>query len=823
MRKSRWTSAAIPLSITWTAVAQERFAYFLDNFTNANLAIAVPPGTVMIGWSNQAQRSALVAMGRVTGCSTGLSSTGGSKALWHDSATSPDLHALFNAATPPDLSTAAHRKLFAIQVLAAAGVDPSGFPSPIDPGVPPAPGLGYVLWAQDIEGPLNVPEETAAAILALFWAGREVLGPNMQIIPVPASAIQKPLASVWDLRTAVEGSSADNYVKFLNLGSTLSAANQSALAGNQSIDLLSLLHLCTAEGHPLIDGVLAQQYSASQCSNPGGCPNICQSINCDALPGRFSIDTPAFYDTAMPYAILSAHDCPNQLFLAPPAGGCAGSPWKSLYRGSMPFQAGVYWNQTTIDPQTTFDPANYLIPTRALSVGGSHCAADLSNDHRVDAHDIGELLGNWGQLSAPAPADLNHDLMVGPADLSIVLAQWGACPVGAASPWISVLIAQEVPPAPGPDMVAYVNRIKALAPALKQIHLRFAAGATNYQDYVTLIGLLRSAYGSSLAIGFHPDNSRGSCSHLFWGCTTGDCPPATDPNQCGPTDPANWQCVLSKSIEAMNAINAIADPTHSGVGFTIFSLEQSSVEDVSTGTVTSPCPTNWLAQIKAVLSGSSTALPGVTAASPPVKFGNVLPSYGGPDVYGPTGYDFGYPQNYNLGKHLPAAFSSLVTDSSPYFPIASAQNCLPSSGAFPCMVVDVDSNGAYSPPKIPCFDPGNAPNVYTYVAPGSSGPSPALAAAYVAFLMTQYQPISGTENLGGSEVFMTFSGEPEFLGAPGWTLDNISAFHTNLMSNFTLLKQLEPGLFPPSGGADPATLKFAIWEFEPILQAIPLN
>ncbi len=814
--------AVMTLSVAWPASAGDRFAYFLDNFTDTNLSVAVPEGTVVIGWSTQAQRTQLVQAGRVVGCSTGLSSIGGSKALWHDSGSSPDLHALFNVETPPDLSTPAARRAFAHQVFAAAGVYPGAFPSSTDPGVPTG-NDGYVLWAQDIEGPLNVPEETAAAIIALFWAGRELLGPNMAVIPVPASIIQKTHASVWDLKSVVGGSVGDNYVKFLNIGSTLSAANQSALAGNQSIDLLSLLHLCTAEGHALIDGILAQQYSASHCSNPEGCPVDCQSINCTALPGQFSSDTPALFDKTLPYAIMSAHDCPSQLFLAPPTAGCPGitdaaAPWESFYRGSMPFQAGVYWDQATIDPQTVFDPAHYLIPTRASNgVGESLCAGDLSHDGHVNAADLASMLSIWGPLSNPHAADLNNDMAVGAEDLLSLLAHWGECPLGATSPWIRVLIAEEVPPAPGAEMVTYVKRIQALAPALEQIHLRFAAGATNYQDYATLIGLLRLAYGSSLAIGFHPDNSHSSCS--WWGCSIDTCPP--DPLLCAPTDSTTWQCVLSKSIDAMNTINAIVDPTHSGVGFTIFSLEQSSVEDVSTGT--SQCPLNWLAPIKLTLAGSSTALPGVTAASPPVKFGNVLPSYGGPDIYGADGYDFGYPQAYNLGKHLTAEFGSLVTAQSPYFPAFSAQGCLPGGGAFPCWVVDVDSNAAYSQPKIPCFDPGNAPNVYTYVEPGSSGPSPTLAAAYVSFLMTQYPPISNIVPLSGSDVYMTFSGEPAFLGAPGWTLANISAFHSALMNNFATLKQLAPGLFPATGGADPDTLKFAIWNFEPILPSIPVD
>ena len=51
MHVSAWTSAIVALSIAWSAGAGERippFAYFLDNFTDANLAVEIPPGTVVI-------------------------------------------------------------------------------------------------------------------------------------------------------------------------------------------------------------------------------------------------------------------------------------------------------------------------------------------------------------------------------------------------------------------------------------------------------------------------------------------------------------------------------------------------------------------------------------------------------------------------------------------------------------------------------------------------------------------------------------------------------------------------------------------------------
>ncbi|MDF1683211.1 MAG: hypothetical protein P1U36_00995 [Legionellaceae bacterium] len=362
--------------------------------------------------------------------------------------------------------------------------------------------------------------------------------------------------------------------------------------------------------------------------------------------------------------------------------------------------------------------------------------------------------------------------------------------------WISVLVAQNAPP---DDLQTYVNNIKHLAPSLEQIHLRFDAGASNYQMFVDLIAMLRTAYSDSLLIGFHPDNSNGSYSN--WGCTSPD-----------------WACVLNKSIIAMNQINAQADPSQKGLGFNIFSIEQSYVE---------PQTPEGYATVKACLNPktadpSATCPAGVTIASQPyVSYGNVLPSYGAAEQYGPTMLDYGYPQYYNLGKHLPSTYSALVTASTPYFPAYSAANCLATPTlAYPYNIVDVDTPGAYPQPKIPCFS--NTPNVYTYTNPPTvNGPSPTLASAYLAYLMTQLEPILPvTPAVVGATVFITLSGEPDFLGAPGWSLDKLSEFNQNLNNNFSRLKTEFPSLFP-EGGEEPSNIKYAIWNFEDMLNNNP--
>ena len=755
------------------------FAYFIDSFTDSNVANA-PAGVMVIGTTTSAQRQSLTASGRIVGTTAGMGPDGGSRIDWNDG-----LKALFNTRNAPDLGTADARRAFAQLVFDTAQVGSDAFPLASE--AVPTDGGGYVAWTQDFEGPLGDPGEMAAAIIAVNWAGRTLLatdpgGADMQVVPVPASVLQKTTASSWKLSEVMAGRADDKLLSFLELDQTLSQTDRTALAGDR-IDLLSFLHLASAEGRPLIDGILAQQYSGH------GCPSNCQYLNCEALPGSLSGDTPAFYATDMPYAVQSAHDNPPQLFL-PPGPDCSSAvpPFTSDHRGSLPMRAGIYWSGD-VDP--TFVPSSSLTP--AATSGPVTCLEDLDRDGEIGPNDLGRLLEGWG---SPA-GDLDGDGTTDSTDLGLLLAGWGStCETDRTDGWIRVLVAESPPPSRD-GFATYVAKIAKLAPSLEQIHLRWAAGADSAEpaDYAELIGLLRDRFGSTLLVGFHPDNSNTSCSP--WGCDQGD---------CAPTSPATWQCVLNASIETMNAVSALAD----GRGFDIFSIEQSYVEDVDQS----------LSEINRCLAGDGTALPGVTPADPPVKFASVTGSYGGPETYGPEGYDFTYPQNYNLGKNLPSDATTLYQGSDPFLPVASALDCLP-RGARNIKVVDVDMNGAYPAPKIPCFGGTDVPNVYTTTATGARGASPGLAAAYVSFLMTQYPPISNQVDLGGSEVFMCFSGEPEFLGGTAWTLDLINQFHADLQADFDQLRTLVPTLFP-DGGADPATLEFAIWNFDAILQNIDL-
>jgi hypothetical protein len=793
-----------PRSNSAPAISPKTFVYFLDNFTATNIQ-AVPADFAIIGESEATgsnSRSTLTDSGRVVGTQTEFNQT--SHIPW-----TTDLQALFNGSAP-DLSTPTKRKAFAMQILVASGMslDSSGtpgggFPIAADNEWQPTSAGGYVLYTQDVEGPIgSVPQESAAAITAVMWASRVTLGPNMKIIPVPASALVKETAANWDFNSVLLGNSSNKYLTYLNLQNTLNATDAAALATNQ-IDLFSLLHLASAEGHPLIDGILAQQYSIHDAGTPPG------MVNCGAPPGSFSTDTPAFYDTSLPYSMLSAHDNPAQLFIdTNPNCQNFAQPWESYHHESMPFLAGVYWSGA-VDPAGTFDPSNYLVPT--VTSTNTICTGDTDNSGTVDSIDMLAVISAWGPCEG-CNEDIDGNNNIDVHDLLALFSAWGECPLGTTSPsWVSVLIAQYAPPASNAEQEIYVNKIKKLAPNLEQIHLRYLASELSTQtnqEFANLITLLRSAYGSTLQIGFHPDNSSSSCDP--WGCAnTGD---------CASTNPAAWHCVLDASIIAMNAINAIVDANHSGTGFTIFSIEQSYIEDVG----------GSLQSIKHTLSGGANPIAGVTLASPTVKFGTVGPSYGGPNVYGPDAFDFGYPQYYNLCKSLVGEACSLYQGSNPYFPVASAQDCLPSS--LPCppatlqhiLVVDVDTPGSYPAPKIPCFNNGSlVQNVYTSLPDGSAGASPTLVAAYLGYLMTQLPPISNTVPLNGSEVFITLSGEPELLGSTGWTIENINELNSQLVANFATLQSQVPSLFP-SGGTDPTTLKYGIWNFDAILENIPL-
>jgi hypothetical protein len=70
------------------------------------------------------------------------------------------------------------------------------------------------------------------------------------------------------------------------------------------------------------------------------------------------------------------------------------------------------------DVSSTFDD---------VSFEADPCPADLDGSGAVDATDLAQLLGNWGECP-DCPGDLNGDDVVDAADLAQLLGSWGPCP-----------------------------------------------------------------------------------------------------------------------------------------------------------------------------------------------------------------------------------------------------------------------------------------------------------------------------------------------------------------------------------------------------------
>lgn len=74
----------------------------------------------------------------------------------------------------------------------------------------------------------------------------------------------------------------------------------------------------------------------------------------------------------------------------------------------------------------------------------SQCTGDLNSDGRVDAVDLGALLGAWGACTG-CVADLDRNGTVDGADRDLLLGLWGACPSPIVPAWASLLEAQPNP------------------------------------------------------------------------------------------------------------------------------------------------------------------------------------------------------------------------------------------------------------------------------------------------------------------------------------------------------------------------------------------
>lgn len=322
-----------------TASAQAPFVYFLDIDPTSNSDLTPSAYGVVIDGSPSV-RDPIAQSGRMTGVTVEFA---GGKDPSHVSWSS--IHCAICNWTG-SMANPADRQSLATSILTAAMGGTSGFANFPNKAEALAAN-GNLLWTQDFEATISTPgqcsvEEIAAGILAVSWAGREILGDSMKIVPVPASAVVKgppALGAPWNLGTVLTDST--NYLGKLQLVQTMPQASQSQIS---SMDLLSALHLITAEGLPLIDGILIQQYNPTQ-------------------PGTPSADTPPFTDTGLPYAVMSALYNPSQLDPNNPPS----NPWPSYYFGDMPFTAGIYWAGNSVVGTSGFDPTKYLTPTLATT------------------------------------------------------------------------------------------------------------------------------------------------------------------------------------------------------------------------------------------------------------------------------------------------------------------------------------------------------------------------------------------------------------------------------------------------------------------------
>lgn len=342
-----------------------------------------------------------------------------------------------------------------------------------------------------------------------------------------------------------------------------------------------------------------------------------------------------------------------------------------------------------------------------------------------------------------------------------------ACSPSTQNCWIKVLIAQSVPPAQsGP----YVSKIAKLAPDLEQLHIRITSPSIpSTSQLINLVTKLKSAY-PNLLLGFHPDNSKNSYSN--WGCSKGD-----------------WRCVFSNTIKYMNTVNAKLKTKNLPV-FKTFSLEQSYIEPADLANV---------AREKACLSGKNSIL-GIKA-EPAVTFGNVLPSCGGPNIYGSKGYDYGYPQFYNL-------YHNWTYVSPPPFP----ENTLPTNPAGDYTVVDANTECKTN------FPHTVIPNQITQACKSGQGTTvyqktdPQITANYVGWIIANKYKQIGNDPFpcyiptNSGTAYITLSGEPDFLGAPQWNQASLLKFHNALTATLT-----------KNGVNNADSLKFAIWNFSPML------
>ena len=297
------------------------YAYFLDNVTD-NTPNETPQDVVLIGELSNDQRTKWRESGRILGMSCALRG--------QSAATGYDLWSFIQEAKAIPNSIKDGKSAQAVAEKILDSVLTYNYPGefPTSQEVSTSKGNGYTIWMQDFEFTPNKANanDVYAGITAVLWAGRQLLGSQAKIVPVPASSIFKNLGNpdIDEILNQPE------YLKALQL-ENLEKNNPEQGSGGQWNFLSVLKH------NKLIDGFLGQQYSTN---------------NIDALPGSISKDTRHFDpSTELPYAVLSNASQLSQTDIQ-------GPPWPSYFDGDLPFEAGVYF----ADKASNFNPDNYLNP-----------------------------------------------------------------------------------------------------------------------------------------------------------------------------------------------------------------------------------------------------------------------------------------------------------------------------------------------------------------------------------------------------------------------------------------------------------------------------
>ncbi len=349
---------------------------------------------------------------------------------------------------------------------------------------------------------------------------------------------------------------------------------------------------------------------------------------------------------------------------------------------------------------------------------------------------------------------------------------------------VTVLIEQYV------QSAAVLEKAIALAPDLQQLHLRIepSNNQSTVASTVALVEAIRAAgYKNNLV--FHPNNYKDEAD---WGCATGD-----------------WKCVLKNSLAFMDAVNAQVKANNQE-GFSSFSIEQSYLEPQNNADV--------LVQKSLVVQHESTD-------GHPITYGYVSPTCSpstgtSSDLYGPTLFDYGYPQMYNFWKIYPVSsinqenavssgLSELIIPQSP--PDQPTQeNSYSVMDANTAAVEMCDSSGQ-ADSTIACTDNKGHQGMEALIIPGSlrykNHPTDIKGTVYEPLVLVPTIDAQTIPTIAGfvaettalnypsnadcwqhlDYMYFTLSGEPDFLGGASWTAKNISLFLSTLKQDLSKL------------------------------------